>query len=75
MSDITAELRIECVESDFAILDGVMKQGGDDRIFIQAHVGQNIGHGNRVGEIGLAGRTVLAVVRAFAEFKGARQTP
>ena len=51
---VAPELRVQRVERDITILNSVMEQRGDDRIFIKAHVRKNIGHGYGMREVGLA---------------------
>ncbi len=44
------------------VLDRVVQQGGRDRDVVEAEVGDDLGHGQRVLDVGLAGVADLAAV-------------
>ena len=71
---ITAKFTVKGLQRYIAILDSVMKQRRDNALFVEMHIQQNISHGYRMGEIGLAGGAHLAVMRLAAEFKRPQQS-
>jgi hypothetical protein len=44
----------------------------DDRVGVEAQLGEDFGDGDRVGDVGFAGAALLALVGCGAEFRGAR---
>ena len=73
LRDVTAELAVESVEGHIAIFDGIMKKRRDDAFLVKPHVGEDVGHRNRMCEIGFAGGTRLAVMRYAPEIESTRQ--
>ena len=54
--------------SKIGVLDAVMQQAGTDRVSIQAHLNDDLGHSDRMDDIGFAVAALLAFVclgRAF----------
>ena len=54
--------RLEVVERDAGVLDGVVEQGGGHGDVVEPEVGDDPGHRERVLDVGLAGTAVLAAV-------------
>mmetsp|Transcript_4077 Transcript_4077/g.7695 ORF Transcript_4077/g.7695 Transcript_4077/m.7695 type:complete len:200 (-) Transcript_4077:46-645(-) len=52
-------------EGDGGVFDGVVEEGGDEGGEIQFHVGDDVGHAERMGYVGLAGFSTLASVGRF----------
>ena len=57
-----AELLLQLGERDPGVLDGVVQQGGGDGGVVQAEVGGDLGHGDGVGDVGVARLALLALV-------------
>ena len=60
-----------CMERSFSeigVLDGVMEQCGGKRRLIEPVAGQHVGHGQRMGDIGIAGFSHLAGMRLSRYF-------
>ena len=55
------------------VLDGVVEQGGDDRVHIQTQVSHDLGHGQGVDDIRLAAFAELTVVLRIGKGKGVKQ--
>ena len=68
-----AELFGDLVVGGVGVLDAVVEQGRDDAVHIQPQVGHNVGHGQRVDDIGLAALAQLAVVLGVGIGKGGKQ--
>ena len=60
--DLVAELLGQPLLGDAGVLHGVVQQGGRDRRLVQSQVGGDIGHGDRVGHVRLAGAAQLTLV-------------
>src|SRR5450631_892109 len=52
------------------VFDHVVQNGGDQGVGVQAQIGENVRHRDRVGDVGFARRTRLAAVALRAEFIG-----
>jgi len=61
--DLIAELLGQPLLGDAGVLDGIVQQGRGDRGLVEAQVGRDIGHRDRVRDVGLAGSAQLALVR------------
>ena len=55
------------------VFDGVVQDRGDQRFHVQAELGQHLGHGHRMGDVGLAGLAGLPGMRRCADFPGTAQ--
>ena len=60
--DLLAELVTQPLVGDAGVLDGVVQQRRGDRGLVEAEVGRDVGDGDRVGDVGLAGSSQLALV-------------
>ena len=68
LGDIGAEARARCRSfGDRRVLDDVVQDRRDDRVGIQMQVREDFGGGDRMGDVGLAGDALLALVRGGAE--------
>ncbi len=56
------ELRLDLRQAEAGVLDRVVEQGGRDGDVVEAQPGQDGGHRQRVGDVGLAGVAELAMV-------------
>ena len=74
LGDVAAELAVKRIERHIAVFDGIVKKRRDDAFLVEPHVGEDVGHRDRMCEIGFAGRAGLAVMRLAPEIKRARQT-
>ena len=52
------EVAVDDLGGHPGVLDGVVEQGGGHRLGVEPQVGDDAGHGDRVGDVGLAGRRV-----------------
>ena len=68
--DLLAELRLDLVDGDGGVFDGVMQQPGDDRGGVEPHLGQQDGDLERVHEVRLTRLAYLSFVMLFGEFVG-----
>src|SRR5450830_2105969 len=69
-----AKLRAERFLGDAGVFDHVMQHRGHQALMVHVHVGQNIGHRKRMGDIRLAAAAALAVVGLFGvEIRSADQ--
>ena len=66
-----AEQLVDLLAGDRGVLDHVVQQGGDDGRGVQPVVGEDAGHLDRVGEIGVAGGARLRAVHAHGVDVGA----
>ena len=66
MGDLFAEEPADGVELNQRVFDNVVKQAGSDRHLVELHVGENVRYLERVNEVRLARRALLALV-FFAE--------
>ena len=57
-----AEGRLDGLEGEPGVLDGVVEEGGRHGLGVEPELGHDGGHGHRVGDVGLAGATELALV-------------
>ena len=60
-----AELRVERFLGDAGVFDHVVQHGGHQALMIHVHVGEDAGHGQRMGHVGFATAAALAIVRLF----------
>ena len=68
LGDRCAEFIFNLAVSKIGVLDAVMQQAGTDRVSIQAHLNDDLGHSDRMDDIGFAVAALLAFVclgRAF----------
>ena len=66
------EAFLDVAERVLGVLGDVVQEGGRDRDRVQAQLGQDLGHRQRVGDVGLAADAVLALVRLHGEGEGGR---
>ena len=71
LGDVGAELLAQLLAGDLRVLDGVVEQRGDQRVGVEAEVGEDAGDGHRVGDVGLAAEPRLPLVGALGERVGA----
>jgi hypothetical protein len=57
-----AELRGERFLGDAGVLDHVVQHRGHQALMVHVHVGEDVGDGERVGDVGFAAAAALAVV-------------
>ena len=62
VGDLGAEELADPVDGGEGVLDDVVEQAGRDRHDVELHVGEEVGHGQGVNEIGLPGMAHLAPV-------------
>ena len=58
--DLVTELALDVGQRDAGVLDGVVQQRRGDGDVVQAQLGDDLGHRDGVGDVGLAGLPVLA---------------
>ena len=58
------------VDGHPGVLDRIVQQGGGDGGVVQAEAGEDGGHGQGVGDVGLAGFAHLALVGPFGHVEG-----
>ncbi len=75
LGDVGAELLAQLLTGDVRILDCVVEQGGDEGVGVEPEVGENPGHGDRVGDVRLTAQPRLALVCPLGERVGALQRP
>ena len=63
--------RLDVGERDLGVLDGVVEQRGGDRDLVEADVGDDAGHGQRVVDVALAAGAQLAAVGLGGDLVGA----
>ncbi len=68
-----AELGGQRLTGQRGVFDGVVQDRGDQRFHVQAQLSQHLGHGHRMGDIGLARLARLPGVRGGSDFPGAAQ--
>ncbi len=68
-----AELRGQFLTGQRGVFDGVVQDRGDQCFHVQAQLGQHLGHGHRMGDIGLARLARLPSVRGGSDFPGTAQ--
>ena len=69
-----AKLRTERFLGNAGVFDHVMQHRGHQALMVHVHVGKNIGHRKRMGDIRLAATSALAVVGLFGvEIRSANQ--
>ena len=56
---------------DTGVFDDIVQHGGHQALMVHVHVGQDAGHGQWVGDVGLATAAELAVVGLLGEVVGA----
>ena len=69
--DLAAEVGLDVGERDLGVLDGVVEQGGGDGDLVEADVGDDAGHGERVVDVALAARAQLAAMGLGGDLVGA----
>ena len=69
LGDIAAKLIIKRIKGHIAIFDSVVKKRGDDALLVEPHIGEDIGHRDRMCEIGFSRRPCLAIMRLTPEIK------
>ena len=65
--DVRAETRLHVLQRAGGVLEHVMEQRGLDRAGVQAQIGENLRHGDGVGDVGVAAETLLPGVGLGAE--------
>ena len=73
LGHVGTELVAHLLASHVGVLDGVMEQGGDQRVRVQAEVGEDARHRHRVTDVGLAAEPRLALMGALRQRVGANQ--
>ncbi len=63
----------DVVPRDVGVLDGVVEDGGGERVDVQAQIREDAGHSQRVLDVGLACQPELAVVGFLGHVVGAAQ--
>ena len=66
-----AELVVQAFGGDIGIFEGVMQDRGNDGFDIHAKLGEDAGHRDRMGDVGLAAAPGLALVRQRTDLVGA----
>ena len=69
--DLGTEAVLDIGQRDVGILDRIVQQRRDDTGLVQLQAGQDVGHGQRMCDIGLAGTPHLVPVRMRGEHVGA----
>jgi hypothetical protein len=69
----SAEFLANLVHGDAGIFDDVVQEAGLHGDHVHAHVGQDVGHHDGMGHIGLAGIARLVLVVAAGELEGLPQ--
>ena len=69
--DLLAEILLDVVVGDGGVFDGVVQQRGRDRRHVELELGQDAGHFEGMGEIGIARGAELLAVRLHGEDVGA----
>ena len=64
LGDLLPESLGDLVLGDRRVLDDVVQDRGDHRLGVEVQVGEDVGDRDRVGDVGLAGAALLALVRA-----------
>jgi len=67
LGDFLAEAFGHLFLGDAGILDDVVQDGRGDAVVIHVHLGQDAGHSDGMGDVGLTGEALLTVVRLGAE--------
>ena len=62
LGDVLAEARFDVLAGDLRVLDGVVEQACGDRLLVEVEVGQDVGHLERVDQVGLTRASGLAPV-------------
>ena len=62
VADLLAEQPGQVLARVLRILDHVVQQAGGDGYLVELHLGQDAGHGQRVGDVGLVGGALLVQV-------------
>ena len=75
MGDIGAEALFDAGNGILGVLNGVVENGGGQRSGIQAHVRENVGDFEQVGQVRLAGAAKLVVVALGGNLVGAPDHP
>ncbi len=73
MADLVAEVGGQRLQRVAGVLDGVVQQGGDQRGGVHAELGQDVGDGQRVGDVRVAGAAQLVGVPLLGHLVGALQ--
>ncbi len=68
--DVLAEIAPELGERVGGVLDGVVQQGGADRLGVHAELGQDRGDGQRVRDVGVARLALLVLVPVGRDLVG-----
>ena len=66
VGDLFAELGVNLFERDFRVLDRIVQQPGGHRMGVETELGKDFGHGQRMREIGFAGKPHLPGMGAAA---------
>ena len=66
-----AELACQCLEGHAGVFDDIVQHGGHQALMVHVHIGENVRHRQRVGDVRLAGAPPLAVVCLLSVVKGA----
>ena len=69
--DLRAEALLDLLDRDQRVLDRVVEQRGDDRVLVELEVAHQPGHLDRMAEVGVAARPLLAAVLLHGEDVGA----
>ena len=70
LGDVVAEARRDLVLGDRRVFDDIVQDRADDRVGVEVQVGEDLGRGHRVRDVGFAAEALLALVRAGAELGG-----
>ncbi len=62
VADLLAEEPGQVLARVLRVLDHVVQQSGGDGYLVELHLGQDAGHGQRVGDVGLVGGALLVQV-------------
>ena len=73
VADLLAEVGGQRLQRVAGVLDGVVQQRGDQRGGVHAEVGQDVGDGQRVGDVRVAGAAQLVGVPLLGHLVGPLQ--
>ena len=75
LGDLGAEALLDVGQAVLGVLGDVVQERGLDRDRVDAELGQDLGRGDRVGDVRLAGRAALAGVGLDRQVERARRPP
>ena len=67
---ILAKIFIQLFNGGLGVLHRVVQKTGGHRGFVKSHLSQGIGHGQRMGQIGLAGKARLSHMSGSGKYVG-----